>query len=338
VARWAIPLHIGKRPPLRLLLPRPHRSGRRRWLASTALTLLTLALTPLARAQTKAQPEGVVDRVARTGELVLVGPSDLAPLVSVDAQGQPIGYGVEVARRIQAELASAVGRPVKLRFEAVTNPGDLGQRLAEGKADLACGLPFSWERDMWIDYSLPIGISGLRLLAPAGRLDGSPESLAGRRIGVVSESLAATELQGIQPEAKAVDFPSLAAAVAALKAGQVDGVIGDTALLASLAGGPASPPLVLTPEVPYENYALACVLPENDSAFRNLVNLAIARFLQGYLDGQNDAVTAVHRWVGPGSALNRSPEQIRTYYESVLLGVEAIRPLPPAKSSAQPTP
>jgi polar amino acid transport system substrate-binding protein len=234
-----------------------------------------------------------------------------------------------VANRIAAELAVAVGRPVSVRLAAVSDPASLGQRLEEGKGDLACGVPFSWERDITLDYSMPFGLSGLRLLAPAGRLDGSPQSLAGRRIGVVANSLGETELRGIQPAARPVGFADLSQAVAALRAGSVDGVDGDTARLAILTNGGKGGALVQTPAEPYERYAVACLLPANDSAFRNLVTLAIARLLQGYLDGQPEAVTSIDRWVGPGSALNRSPEQIRSAFDAMLLGVEALRPLPP---------
>ncbi|MCX5932221.1 MAG: extracellular substrate binding-like orphan protein GrrP [Cyanobacteria bacterium] len=301
------------------------------WLLPSSLALLA-AVMPA----DSARAEGVVDRVARSGELVLVGLPDQAPLLSLDGQGRPVGYAMEVANRIAAELAVAVGRPVRLRFEAVADPADLGQRLAGGKADLACGVPFTWERDITLDYSLPFGLSGLRLLAPAGRLDGSPQSLAGRRIGVVANSLGETELKGLQPAARPVGFADLSLAVAALLGGSVDGVIGDSTLLAGLVAGGKGAALAQIPAEPYERYAVACLVPENDSAFRNLVNLAIARLLQGYLDGQPEAVSSIDRWVGPGSALNRSPDQIRNYFEAVMLGVEALRPLP-AQAGAAPT-
>lgn len=300
------------------------------------LAPFSLAMVALFSPLAQARAEGVVERAARTGTLVLAGSSSTPPLLSLDAQGQPQGYGVEVARRIAAELSTAVGRPVSLRFEALADAATLGERLAGGQVDLACGVPFSWERDMVVDYSLPIALSGLRLLAPSGRFDGSPAALAGRPIGVLKDSLAETELKGMQPAAKAVGFASLSAAVAALRAGQVDGVIGDTLLLASLVRGSGAKGLVLTPEAPYERYAVACVLPENDSAFRNLANLAIARLLQGYLDAQPQALAAVNPWVGPGSDLGLPQDLIRAYFETVLLGVEAIRPLPPA--AANPTP
>ena len=302
-------------------------------LLPATLSLLA-ALAPMAQARA----EGVVDRVARSGELVLVGIPEVSPLLSLNAKGEPQGYGVAVARQVQAELAAAVGRPVTLRFEAVKDGAALGQSIATGKADLACGIPFTWERDAQLDYSLPIGLSGLRLLAPVGRFDGAPAGLSGRRIGVVANSLAATELQGMQPAAIAVPFASLGAAVAALKAGSVAGVIGDSLVLAGLARTQGASGLTLTPEEPYERFAIACLVPENDSAFRNLVNLAIARLLQGYLNGQPEAVAAIDRWVGPGSSVNLSADLIRTYFETVLLGVEALRPLPATTSSGSSRP
>lgn len=302
----------------------PVRARRRRWTALFALLSLGLATLPAAHA------EGALDRVARSGELRLVGPSDVPPLLSLDGRGQPEGYGVLVASRVAALLSQALGRPVQLRFEALADPAQLGQRLGQGKAQLACGVPFTWARDMTLDYTLPIGVSGLRLLAPAGRLDGAAASLVGRRIGVQRDSLGETTLRGLQPKAVVVPFTDLGEALSALSAGRVDGVIGDSALLAGLMRQRSLSGLAFTPEHPYERYAVACVVPENDSAFRDLVNRAIAQLMQGYLNGDPQTVAAVDRWIGPGSALNLPPERIRSVYDALLMAVESLRPVPPA--------
>ena len=299
-------------------------------LAAGVGALGLLAVMPAAvqaQSQPKAQAEGAVQRAARSGQLVLSGFADVPPLMMLSPQGQPSGYGVLVAERIAAELSQAVGRPVNVRFAPIGDPASLVNSITSGKADLACGLPFSWELDMQVDFSLPIGLSGVRLLAPSGRFDGSPAALAGRRIGVVRQSLGETELRGMQPKATPVAFDNLKAAVAAMQAGSVDGVIGDTIVLAGLVRQQGLPGLALSPAFPYEAYAVSCVLAENDSAFRNVVNLAIARLLQGYLDGQPDTVTAVNRWLGPASALGLPESAIRASFEAVLLGVETIRPV-----------
>ncbi|MFM7087903.1 MAG: extracellular substrate binding-like orphan protein GrrP [Cyanobium sp.] len=276
----------------------------------------------------QARAEGVIERVARSGELVLVGIPDNPPLLDDNRKGENRGYAVAVARWIKDELSTAIGRPVKLRVEAVASASELGERIGAGRADLACGVPFTWARDMQFDFSLPIGLSGLRLLAPAGRFDGSLARLRGQRIAVVADSLAESELRGAGSGAVLVPYPNLSEAVTALSGGRVQGVVGDSLMLAGLAREQGVKGLALTPDQPYERYALACMLLENDSAFRNLVNLAIARLLQGYIDGDPRAVESVERWVGPGSTVALPPERIRTYFETVLLGVEAIRPLP----------
>ena len=143
------------------------------------------------------------------------------------------------------------------------------------------------------------------------------------------------EMEEAGVAAVVVAVPNLAAALEALRSGQAEGVIGDSLLLAQRTRSAGARALALTPNLPYERYAVACVLPENDSSFRNLANLAIARLLQGYLDGQPAAVAAIDPWVGPPSALKLSQQQIRAYFETVLLGVEAIRPLPAAPASAK---
>lgn len=295
-----------------------------------AALLMATALAPVGAARA----EGVVQRVVRTGQLVLTGPADAPPLVSTDANGNAEGYAVAVARIVQAQLEQITGKPVKLRFAPVASSADVVGSVASGKADLACGVPFRWDQDASVDFTLPIGLSGLRLLAPSGRFDGAPAGLAGRRIGVVGSSLGQSQLQGMQPKAVAVPFPTTSAAVTALVAGKVEGVIGDSLLLRSLARSQNATNLVLTPEQSYQSYAVSCVVPQDDSAFRDVVNLSIAGLMQAYLDGVAEAVALVHRWVGPDSAVGVPSDTIRAYFESVMFVVEPIRPLPPGQTSA----
>ncbi len=269
----------------------------------------------------------VLERVARSGELVMVGYGDVPPLLAM-LKGQPRGYATVVGERVVAELSRAIGKPVRLTVRTVSDPAALLEAVSSGKADLACGVPFSWEQDMRVDHSLPIGLSGLRLMAPAGRFDGNPEALAGRSIGVVRQSLAEGELLGMQPKARAVPFNDLPAALAAQQAGQVEGVIGDSIVLSGLASQRGNSDWILAPELPYEVYAVSCLVPPNSSSYRHLVDLAIARLLQGYLDRDPAAVAAVNTWIGPASAVGIPQQRIDTIFAALLLGVEAIRPLP----------
>ncbi len=304
--------------------PRPAARIATRIAKACAAGLLLCATAVPARAA------DVMERIARSGELVLSGYGDLPPLLSAQPGRQPEGYAVLVAERIAAQLSRAVGRPVKVRFQPVPAGSSPIQALSTGKADLACGFPFSWEQDMRIDHSLSIGFSGLRLLAPAGRFDGSPEGLAGRSIGVVRGSVAEGQMQGLQPKARLMQFDSPSAAVTALQAGKVEGVIGDSIVLTGLVQSRGAQGLILTPELPYEVYGVACLVPQNASAYRHQVNLAIAKMLQEYLNGEPKTVAAVNRILGPDSAIGIPQPRLQLIFEGVLIGVETIRIVPAA--------
>jgi polar amino acid transport system substrate-binding protein len=68
--------------------------------------------------------------------------------------------------------------------------------------------------------------------------------------------------------------------------------------------------------------------------YRNLVNLAIARLMQGYLDGEPQAVKAVNRWLGPDSSIGIPQPRLEAIFGVILVGVEGIRPLPAQGSAA----
>ena len=303
---------------LRAHLPvfQPRRPRRFRWF--TLAAGLACALFPVA-----ASAETVLEKALRTGELVMVGSPDSPPLASLDAKGQPVGYAVEVGRRIDQELSSQLGGKVQIRFVPVPNAAAMVQAVATGGAALACGVPFSWEREMVVDYSIPIGLSGLRVLTGSTAIDGSAASLAGRRIATVQGSKGADALATLQPAARAVSFESLDAAVSALKQGKVDGVLGDSNGLAGLRKTRAMTAR-LVPSEPYASYGVGCIVPQNSSDFLNIVNLAIAKQQVGYLEGRPDAVASIDPWVGPNGVLGIPSDQIRAFFQANLINLEPL--------------
>ena len=287
--------------------------------ASVVGLVATLAAPPAGLAET------VIEQAARTGEITMAGPVDVVPLAFVDDRKQLVGYTLEVARRIEAEVSAYLGRPVKVVYTVQEDPAALFRDVHTGDVDLACGVQFTWEREMHVDFSMPFALSGIRLLTRQGGLDGAPAPLAGQRIGVVKDSLGKATLMALQPKAVPVDFAGIEPAVQALMAGQVKGVAGDSLLLIGAAEGLGAREYGLVPVDAWSRYAVGCILPENQSTFRNLVNLAIAKLLQGYLNGNKADVATVERWLGPKGILELPSEVIRAYFQTVLLGYESIK-------------
>ncbi|AFY29902.1 extracellular substrate binding-like orphan protein GrrP [Cyanobium gracile] len=300
------------------------RSRRGRALALGSLACLCSLGLP-ARAA-----EAVLEQAAKTGEVLMVGPADSPPLIRMGPKGEPEGYAIDLARRIDRQLKAELGESVRIRFAPVDNTGVTVEAVASGRAGLACGVPFSWEREKLVDFSLPIGLSGLRLLTRSGGLDGSPASLAGQPIAVVEGSLGAGFLGSLQPSAKAVSFPTLPQAVTALEQKKVAGVLGDANVLAGLRHERRLSGVALVPEQPYVSYGVGCIVPENNSRLLNVVNLAIASLFQGYLEGRPDAVASVAPWFGPTGVLAVPSERMRAFFESVLISREGLQLVAPA--------
>ncbi|MEB3200390.1 MAG: extracellular substrate binding-like orphan protein GrrP [Synechococcaceae cyanobacterium] len=302
--------------------PRGPRPRRRRH-ALRGLLLLA-ALLPGSLTIGPARAGTLLEQAVRSGELVMVGSPDTPPFVSLNARGEPVGYAIDVGRRIDAALQKATGSKVQLRFRTVPNAAAAAAAVSQGQAALACGVPFSWELDRQVDFSLPIGLSGLRLLVAPGGPDGSAASLAGQSIAVIKGSLGVTLLPSFQPAARPVSFDRYEDAVTALQQGQVSGVMGDTFILSGQRLQRNISNYTLVPQVPYRTYGVGCITPENNSDFANIVNLTIAKLMQGYIGAQPAEVVLVERWVGPEGVLRRSREQVKAFFQTVLFTRESL--------------
>ena len=263
-----------------------------------------------------ATPETVLDRVSRTNRLNLVVMDGDLPYSTQQGNGYA-GIAIEFATEIQKELSEYTGKTVQLVPQPVDSVEQGLAGIASGVVDVACGVGFSWGRSMFVDYSLPFALSGTRLITPAGN-DGTPASLQGKTVGVVKNSLAADAIAKTVTGATIQPFDNTAAALSALKSGQIQFLAGDSLwLLANLAS--VDPNGTVAPVVPYNRAAVGCIVPENNSGMLNLTNLAIARLMQAYINDDPKAQSRINQWVGPGSSVNLSQAAIKTYFANVLL-------------------
>jgi polar amino acid transport system substrate-binding protein len=306
-----------------------------------ALAALALAGALLA-APLAARAETVVERAARTGVITLGTRTNLIPYAYVDGKQQLVGAAVDVADRIAREVSRYLQKPVRVEFRPVDSTDALYQMVSRGEVDLACGIPFTWQQEMVVDYSVPFSLSGIRLLTKGG-MQASPQALAGKRIGVIPNSLGDATIRTLQPAAVRVPQKDLETGVSSVIQGRLDAMAGDSILLAG-----ALQPFAkrfqdtrvyeLVPREAYGRYAVGCILPENNSTFRNLTDLAIVGLLQGYLDDQPEAVAAINRWFGPQGIVQLPSDMVRAYFEAVLLTHERLAPGEPTPKPAAPAP
>lgn len=279
---------------------------------------------------TAVKAETVIEKVTRTGELTIGGRTDLVPYSYIDDKQQWVGYSADILNLIADELAKQIGKPITVRVVEQQGFGDERiTQLQKGEIDIACESQFTWDRDRFVDFSTSYSISGIRLASKKGSQLGSPASLVGKRVAVGQDSIAGQVIKLVQPKAILVPVKGrIEDIVATLRQGQVDAVAGDTIILAGLVEKLGLKDVQLSPVEPYARYGVACMVPQHNPAFLRLVNLTIARVMQGYVLGDKPYVDIVNRWFGPQGVVEIEPEIFRAFFKMILLTQEQI---PPAK-------
>ena len=196
-----------------------------------------------------------------------------APFAQKLATGEFAGFSVDLLGEIRAAVERSLGRAVSLELFEVT-PADRLQRVAGGELDIVCGITTpTWDREELVDFSLPFFRDGTRIMVHRQRADRGID-FGQFEVGVVEGTTTVGIVQANLPTATLRVYPNMGAAMQGLEAGEVDGVSNVGVVLLGLAAR-AEPrrSVVLVPRTrPLATETLACVLPQDDSAWRDLVN------------------------------------------------------------------
>jgi polar amino acid transport system substrate-binding protein len=165
-----------------------------------------------------------LQQVLNSGTL-RVGVTLYAPWAARAANGELIGFEVDVAKQLAADM--------RVKAELRAYDGErLIPALESGEIDLiAAGLTITPARALHVNFSQPYAEGGIGLATHVARTANvkTLEDLddASRTIAAVEGSVAAQLAVRVLPRAKLRPFPSADAATKALVAGEVDGYLED---------------------------------------------------------------------------------------------------------------
>ena len=269
--------------------------------------------------------ETVLERIARTGTLTVGTLTESVPLSYVNDKGELVGYSIDLVNLIQERVEQQLGRPIQVEFVSITPENGISQM--ENKAiDLACNVGFTWNRDVFVDFSLPLARSGTTLLLKSGSSLGSPESLQGKRIGVLPKTIAEQVIKFVQPQATFVSISTLEEGFEAVASGRIDALASDMIALEGYRQTVSQPnAFITTSNQPFNREGIACIVPENNSKFLDLINYTIVRLMQGYLEGETSSVTIGNRSFGPQGIITLDPKLIQDYFTDIINSREQIR-------------
>ncbi|HZZ94941.1 MAG TPA: amino acid ABC transporter substrate-binding protein [Usitatibacter sp.] len=210
----------------------------------TALACLVAIGLALASAGACAQDEppvelaGTLAKVRSSGIVTLAHRESSIPFSYLSARGEPIGYSIELCRKLVDAMSEAVGRELAIQWLPVTSESRI-DAITAGRADLECGSTTSnLERAKRVAFSPTIFVSGTKLLVKRGSAIRSFRDLRGRTVvvtaGTTNERALRDVARKFQIDMRLVAARDHADSFAQLAQGKADAFATDDVLLYGL--------------------------------------------------------------------------------------------------------
>lgn len=247
---------------------------------------------------------GVLSAVAETGVLRAGTRADAAPFAFLDEDGQPAGFAVDLLEEIRAAVSQRFGRTVELDLSIVT-PSNRLDLVEAGELDIVCEITTpTWEREARVDFSVPFFRDGTRVLAfreTLATVADVKDMVIGTAEGTITAAILAEALPGVETRS----YASMDAAFAGLRKAEVHGVANVGVILLGLSRQltPGQSVVLLPRTEPLGSEAMSCVLPENDSKWRDFVNATLIGLTHGLADYRGRYMEIYEKWFGRDGVL-----------------------------------
>ena len=181
---------------------------------------------------------GTLAQVRASGRIALAYRDSSVPFSYLGAQGQPIGYSIELCKALVRAVEVAVQRPLEIRWVNVTSATRM-QAIVSGQADLECGSTTSnLERQKTVAFSPTIFVAGTRLLVRKGEGIRDWRDLAHKKVavtaGTTNEQVMRNLSQRLKVPMTLLVAPDHAQAFAEVDSGAADAFATDDVLLYGL--------------------------------------------------------------------------------------------------------
>ncbi len=274
----------------------------------TAVSALILLASPLSAAE----QSGTLEQIKESGTIRLGYRESEPPMSFVDSSGQPVGYSIDLCRRI----ATAVKAELKMSEIAVelvpVNAANRFTALSDNKIDILCGSTTkTLSRSEIVDFTQLTFVTGASLLSLDGSKVAAVADLQGKKVGVVKGTTTIEVLKGALKdsltEAEVVPVDSASDAVKSLLDGKIDAFSSDQVVLIGLVlTSEDKGDLVISNELfSFEPFALA--VRRNDADFRLAADRVLSHL---YRSGQ--IIQIYKKWFGQFS--KKAPAALGAVY------------------------
>jgi polar amino acid transport system substrate-binding protein len=272
-------------------------------------TLLALGWVPPSWAGT------VLEQIQQTGVLRAGTRTDALPFAYVNAEGEWVGFSIDLMERIRADLEQQLARPVQLELTEVS-PRDRLSKVSQGEVDLVCeSASFTFNRSRFVDFSIGFFKTGTQFLVRRDVRLNSGEF----RVGIIPSSTNASTAQGYLRVAEFVRIPDRATGIAELDAGRIDAIASDGILLSGLRQVmDNADAYTLVPSIPIEPEVYSCILQQDNPEFREIVDRSLVGFMTGFLNNNPQEVAIFDRWFGDEGVVPSDRDFLQRFFQDTV--------------------
>jgi len=282
---------------------------------AAVLSTLLVAL-PLVGCAGGEAPEGVLDKIKRTGEITIGHREGSVPFGFYDDAGNWVGFSVDLGELLTKQLEKDLGMAIKYTKTPV-NAKTRIPLVANRTIDIVMGSStHTIPREDTVDFTITFFLTGSQLLVAKGSPVKDFEDLAGKKAGAATGSTNEKALRDantagvISPPCEIVGFEEHPKGFLALQQGKIDAYCTDGSLLAGMRQAAPTPEdwEVVGRLLTYDPYAY--IIPENDSNWRDYVNTFLIHLIKS-----GEFYQVYDKWFGPSGKV---PLPISDEYRTLL--------------------
>jgi ABC-type amino acid transport substrate-binding protein len=225
---------------------------------------------------------GTLKRISDTGVFTIGYRDDSKPFSYVDSSGAPIGYSIDLCKRIAAATREFLGlSKLDIKFVKVSAK-DRFDAVESGKVDIECGATtITLSRQERVDFTLMTFVTGGSLLSKKSDPVKMTGDLGGKSVAVLKNTTTLVALKDYLREslidATIVEVDTGSEGMAQLESGKVQALARDQVVLIGQILKTVDPKEYVLAEDLFSFEPYAFMVRRNDAAFRLMANRSLAQ-------------------------------------------------------------
>lgn len=261
------------------------------------ILLLLLTFSLIGTTSAIADSSSTLDSIKKSGKIKIGYRQSEPPMSYEDENGNPVGYSIDLCKRIASNVSTTIGKEVEIEYIPVTSENRFSA-VSSGKIDILCGSTTkTLSRSKKVDFTQNTFVTGATFMTLAGKQFNELAELDGRKVGVVKGTTTEVTLKKLLKEtltnAEVVTYDSAKEALDGLRGGEIRAFTSDQVVLIGLViTAEDQDNFAIAPQVfSFEPFALA--VKRNDADFRLIADSALSQL---YRTGQ--ILQIYSKWFG----------------------------------------